>query len=117
MKETRQLEVRKKYQDYLLWLLPKINSFPQKQKFILGDKISKVALEILGKMIIIQYARPSEREVLLKDFNKKLEILRDLMRIAWQMNFLSHKAFLHQEAKIDEVGRMVYGLIHSSRKK
>jgi len=111
-KEIRSLEVRKKYQDFLLWLFEKINTFPRKQKFLLGDRIGNLALDILEDIVIIQFSSADYKKEKLKTFNLKLEIFRDLMRLAWRMKFLSHKSFLYQESKIDEVGRMVYGLVH-----
>ena len=105
-KEIRSLEVRKKYQDFLLWLFEKINTFPRKQKFILGEEIGKLALRILKDLIILQYSPASQKREKLKEINFNLEIYRSLMRLAWQMRFLSHKSFLYQESKINEVGRI-----------
>ena len=107
---TKSLEVRKKYQDILIWLFDRINNFPKKQKFLLGDRIGTIALDIAEDIIIIQFSGQDYKREKLKEFNLKLEILRDLTRLAWKMKFLSHKSFLYQESKIDEVGRMVYGL-------
>lgn len=109
-KETNYLEVRKKYQDHLAWLFGKINNFPRKQKFLLGERIGNLALDIQEKIIQIQYLPKEQRPIVLREFNLKLEIFRSLMRLAWQMKFLSRKSFLWQEVKIDEVGRMVHGL-------
>lgn len=111
----RQLEVRQKYQDYTVWLLKKINNFPRKQKFILGEKIGKRALNISEELIAMQYLPRKERKKRLPIFNLKLESLRELMRLAWKMDFLSRRSFIWQEAKIDEVGRMVHGLVCSSK--
>jgi len=115
--KVKNLEVRKKYQDYLLWLFNKINGFPQKQKFILGVRIGNQALDISELLIRIQYASQEKKPDLLVDFNLKLEIMRSLMRIAWSMKFLSHESFSFQEAKIDEVGRMAWGLVNVGVKK
>lgn len=111
MQETKHLEVRKKYQDFLLWIFQKINTFPKKQKFILGEEIGKLSLEILRDLIIIQYSPAFQKKEKFKEINLKLEIFRSLMRLAWKMKFLSHKSFLYQESKTNEVGRMVYGLV------
>jgi hypothetical protein len=108
--QTKYLEVRKKYEDFLLWLFAKINTFPKKQKFILGEEIGKLGLNILNDMIILQYTPVPERKEKIKAFNLQLDIFRSLMRLIWKMKFLSHKSFLFQESKIDEIGRMVYGM-------
>jgi hypothetical protein len=112
---VKQLEIRQKYQDYVIWLLKKINNFPRKQKFILGEKIGEKALDVAEDIIAMQYLPKEEKKKLLSVFNLKLETLRELMRIAWKMNFLSRRSFIWQEAKIDEVGRMVHGLAISSK--
>lgn len=112
---VKQLEVRQKYQDYMVWLLKKINNFPRKQKFILGEKIGERALNISEEIIVMQYLSKEERKKRLPVFNLKLESLREFMRLAWKMNFLSRRSFIWQETKIDEVGRMVHGLAHSSK--
>ena len=111
------LEARKKYRDYLLWLFAKINTFPQKQKFILGERIGTTALDIAQKIIEIQYAPKEAKFLLLGKFNLELETLRELMRLAQGMNFISRKAFLWQELKIDEVGRMTWGLVCGKKDK
>lgn len=108
------LELRKKYQIFLIWLFNKINTFPKKQKFILGEQIGKLSLEILNDLIILQYTPALQKKEKVKAINLKLEFFRSLMRLAYEMKFLSHRSFLYQESKIDEVGRMVYGLAHSS---
>ena len=112
---VKQLEVRQKCQDYIVWLLKKVNNFPRKQKFILGEKISERAFGISDELIAMQYLPKKERKKRLPIFNLKLESLREFMRLAWKMGFLSRKSFVWQEAKIDEVGRMVHGLVYFSR--
>ncbi len=112
---VKHLEVRKKYQDYLVWLFQKINNFPRKQKFLLGERIGTTALDVLCFLVTIQYAPKEEKARLIRAFNLKLETLRELMRLAWRMNFLSHKTYLWQEARIDEVGRMAHGVVFPKR--
>ena len=111
MDQTSNLEVRKKYQDFLVWLFRKINTFPKKQKFILGEEIGKLALEIQRELIILQYTPAFQKKEKLKEINLKLEIFRSLTRLVYEMRFLSHKSFLYQESKINEVGRMAYGTV------
>ena len=115
LEQTKNLEVRKRYQDFLLWLFQRLSTFPKKQKFILGEEIGKLALKILKDIIILQYTPNQERKEKIKTFNLELDIFRSLMRLAYAMRFFSHKSFLYQESKIDEVGRMVYGLVFPSR--
>ncbi len=110
---VRKLIVLKKYQQYLIWLLEKINRFPRKQKYLLGERIGNKAFDILEIIIQIQYTSRDQRRKLIPIFNLKLENLRQLIRIAWKMKFLSHQSFIWQEVKINEVGQMVHGMASS----
>lgn len=103
--------VREKTQKYLLWLFPKINGFPNKQKFLLGERIGTTALDILGLIISLQFLSQEERKKILGKFNLKLEYFRELMRLAWKLNFLSQRSFFWQENQINEIGRMVWGMV------
>ena len=108
---VKHLAVRKKYQDFLEWVFQKISRFPKTQKFILGEEIGKLALKILEDLIFIQFSPVLKRKELLKETNLKLETFRSLMKLAYQMGFMGKKGFLYQEAKVNEIGRMVYGLV------
>ena len=111
-KQIEYLEVRRKYQDFLLWLFQKLNTFPRKQKFILGEEIGKLGVKILKDIIILQYTPSQRRKEKIKAFNLELDIFRSLMRLTYEMRFLSNRSFLYQGSKIDEIGRMVYGLVY-----
>ena len=43
-----ELPIIQKTFDMLVWLVPKIEQFPRKQKFLLGDRIERTALDFLG---------------------------------------------------------------------
>lgn len=107
------LGLRQKYQDFLEWLFGKISRFPKTQKFILGEEIGKLSLKILADLILIQYSSHSERQKILKELNLNLEIFRSLMYLAYKMGLIGGKGFLFQEGKINEIGRMAYGLVKS----
>ena len=109
-KKIHYLEVRQKYQDFLKWLFNKISQFPKTQKFILGEEIGKLSLKILKDLIFIQYDSNSNQTKNLKQFNLKLENFRALMSLAYAIKLIGKRGFLFQEQKIDEMGRMVYGL-------
>jgi hypothetical protein len=114
-KNFEKLLVVRKYQDYLVWLLNSVNRFPRKQKYLLGDRIGNLALDVLKQLIEIQYSNKEDRIKKFPKFNLDLEELRQLLRVAWKMKFISEKNFLWQELRIDEVGRMVHGLVGFSK--
>ena len=42
---------------FLLWLVPAVEKFPQRQKFLLGDRIQTTALDVLERLIEATYTR------------------------------------------------------------
>lgn len=115
--EVREFELRKRYQDFLCWLFPLLARFPKIQKFILGEKIGKLALDIMELLVVLQYSPAAIRQEILKKLNLKLELFRSLMYLAYQLNLVGKKGFLFQESKVNEIGRMAYGFVNPTSKK
>ncbi len=111
MKKVEPLELRKKWNDYLDWLVDKVERFPQKHKYVLGQRILNTALDVLEQIIVIRYSSREEKSKKLPAFNLKLEVFRELMRIAWRKKIISDRSFLFQEYQTDQVGRMMHGLV------
>ena len=100
--------------EVLLWLFRKINSFPKKQRFVLGQRIENTSLEIL-KLIIHANNEKNTAEKLrcLKEINTQLEILRSLLQISFELKFMNAKSLEYIITQIDEVGRMLGGWMKS----
>jgi len=58
---------------FLLWLIPTLDKFPKSQKFVLGDRIETVALDVLDALTAATYTRGRDR--LLGEANLGLEKL------------------------------------------
>ena len=97
---TKMIEITK-------WLFDCVNTFPKKQRFVLGQQIENSTLIIIRLIIEANGARGSE-EVLQKldMLNVELEVLRSLLRVAHGMNFLKASSLGYIVAQIDEVGKM-----------
>lgn len=111
---TKMLEV-------VLWLFEKVNTFPKKQRFILGQQIENSALACLRLIIEANNSRCTDTVLLKLDLlNVELEVLRDLLRVAYEVNFLKGTSLGYIVAQIDEVGKMRGGwakrYMSSSRK-
>src|SRR3984893_16564313 len=69
--------LEKAYQ-FLLWLIPTVDKFPRRQKFLLGDRIESTALDVLEGLVEATYTRNRGR--ILDSVNLKLDKLRLLFR-------------------------------------
>jgi len=98
---TKMLEV-------LSWIFEKVNTFPKKQRFILGQQIENSALASLRYIIQAKNAGNKATDALknLDDLNVELEVLRSLLRVAYEMNFMKANSLGYIVAQIDEVGKM-----------
>jgi hypothetical protein len=99
--------VLSKTYDLILWLLNQIPKFPRSHRFVLGDRMENVALEMLELLIEAAYTR--DKVALLKRTNLQLEKLRYLILISKDLKFLSIRQYEFVSKQIDEIGRMVGG--------
>lgn len=93
-----------------LWLFPKVIAFPKKQRFVLGQQIENSTLTILRLIIQANNAPvPQAKLAYLDSLNTELEILRSLLRVAYELKFMTAPSLGYITAQIDEVGRMYGG--------
>jgi hypothetical protein len=90
-------------------MLPKLAKFPRDQRFLLGDRIENMLLDILEDLIDATYTK--EKVNILKRTNLRLEKLRFLIRLSSDMRFINLGSYEFSSRGIDEVGRMVGGWI------
>lgn len=69
-----------KWYEYSKWLLERIENFPKNQRFIFGQRLADHALVILE--LLVEAAYSSQKVELLRTANRKLEVLRWLVRMA-----------------------------------
>ena len=74
---------------FLLWLVPAVERFPRSQKFLLGDRIQRTALDVLESLIDATYTR--QRGHHLARANLGLEKLHFLFRLAHDLHALDHR--------------------------
>ena len=89
------------------WLIETVERFPKAQKFLLGDRIQKTALDVLEALIEATYTR--ERRSHLLRANLGLEKLRFFFRLAFEQKHLDVRRYEHAARTIDEVGRLIGG--------
>ena len=93
------------HQQFLLWLVPTIEKFPQRQRFLLGDRMQSTALDVLEALIEATYSRDRQRH--LSRANMGLEKLRVFFRIATEFEYVSTRRYEHASRLLDDIGRRV----------
>lgn len=103
-----------KLYDFLLWMIPKLEKFPRSQKFVLGDRIENLMLDILDLLIDAAYS--GKKEQFLKSANLKLEKLRYLIRLSKDLKLLNIKGYEFSARAINGIGVSIGGWLKYSQR-
>ena len=98
---------------FLLWLVPTVEKFPRAQKFLLGDRMQTLALDVQENLIEATYSRSPTPHLLA--CNLRLEKLRFLFRLAMDLHYLDLSRYEFAARAIDEIGRLVGGWLKANR--
>ncbi len=96
-----------KWLDFVKWLLITTDNFPKKTRFTLVDRQIGIALQIVEDLVEARYSR--NKTAILRRTNMNLEKLRVLLRICFETQVLSRKAYEQASYRINEVGKMLGG--------
>ncbi len=110
----KEVDAVTKLYDFILWMIPKLDRFPRNRKFILGDRIETVMLDILELLIEAAYTR--QKAHLLKAANLKLEKLRYLIRLSKDLKLLNLKGYEFSARALDDIGRSIGGWLKYSQR-
>ena len=92
---------------FALWLIPTVENFPRRQKFLLGDRMQATALDVLERLIEATYTR--DRRGHLTTANLGIEKLRLLCGLAKDLGHLDERRYEHAARSLDETGRLIGG--------
>ena len=90
---------------FVLWLVPTLDRFPRAQRFLLGDRIQRTALDVLESLVEATYTR--RRQPHLTRANLGIEKLRLLIRLAHDLRHLDRRRYEHAARCLDETGRKI----------
>jgi len=100
------LVVAKAY-DFVLWLLPKVETFNRAYRFTIGERLTGHGLDLMNTLVEAAYSR--EKETLLQDANRKINSIRYLLRLAKDLKLMTIDSYGFSAERLDEIGRMVGG--------
>lgn len=83
--------------------------FPKKSRYTLGDKIDNRFLNVLELISLAAYQGVGEKVATLDRAITGIDLLKFLLRVAWELKILDDKKYTHLSEEINEVGRQVGG--------
>ena len=98
---------------FILWLVPTLDRFPRAQRFLLGDRIQRTALDVLESLVEATYTR--RRQPPLTCANLGIEKLRFLIRLAHDLRYLDRRRYEHAARCLDETGRKIGAWMNAHR--
>lgn len=91
--------------------------FPKKSRYTLGDKIDTRFLNILELVSIAAYQSQEEKLPTLDRAIMGVDVLKFLLRVAWELHILDDKKYTALSDGIQEIGRQIGGWRKGLQKK
>ena len=104
-----------KWYDWLKWLLERVDSFPKNQRFIFGQRMADYGIVVLE--LLVEAAYSPRKADLLARANRRIEVLRWLVRLAKDRGLLTVRQYGFACKGLTECGRMVGGWLKQSAAK
>ena len=97
--------------ELLLWLVPQLDKLPRSRRFTLGEGIETGLLDVLELLVEAAYTR--NKEVPLRRANLRLEVVRHLWRVGFELKDIATRQYEHGAKLIDDLGRQIGGWLRS----
>ncbi len=93
---------------YKLWqeFLP---HFPKTSRYSLGVKIDALIIEIAGLFFTASRLPKEQKIIYLQKSGLKLDALKFLLQMAWEIKSLDDKKYINLSEKLNEIGKMLGG--------
>jgi 23S rRNA-intervening sequence protein len=104
-----------KWYDYAKWIIERVDSFPKNQRFVFGQRLAGHALDIMELLVEAAYAR--DKTALLHTANRKIEMLRWLVRMAKDQTLFTARQYEFSCERLEECGRMTGGWLKQAVRK
>lgn len=104
--------VHKLYEFYKLFHIY-IKLFPKTEKYSLGQKIENLILTSLEQSILAARAIKQEKTILLNKIDKNVNLLKILIRLAYDTKSIDNKKYIILQEQLQEIGKMIGGWLKS----
>lgn len=95
-----------------MWLIPHLDKLPRQRRFTLGGRLEANLLSVLEALIEAAYSKSKAQP--LKTANLKLEVIRHLWRLAYELKVIPSRSYEHGARLMDNLGRQVGGWLRAS---
>ena len=100
--------------DFIRWSLPRIEKMPRNFKFLFGDRILAIQIDLMERLIEAYYGK--EKLKPLAAANIQIEKLRQLFRICTDMQWLTPQQFEFVSRELNHIGGLVGGWVRQQQR-
>ncbi len=93
---------------YLIWIKV-AEHIPKEKRYTIGSRIENTFLDALGLSHAAYVAEKGAKLRMVIECVRKLDSLKFLVQIAWELKLISHKEYGILGEKLEESGRMLGG--------
>jgi len=86
-----------------------LNNFPKANRFTLGSKIDEIFLSSIEYCFLASYSKITEKIILLDRCISRVDLLKLLIELAWDIHALDNKKYAEISERLFEIGRMLGG--------
>ena len=107
--QTRLIPVVLKLKDtYNIWQ-NYLSSFPKANRYTIGSKIDILFLEAIEYAFLASYTHTEEKQLLLNKSISKVDLVKLLLQLSWEIKALDNKKYAHLAEHFAEIGKMLGG--------
>ena len=93
--------------ELLRWIIPQLDKFPRNHRFTLGDRIETGLLDVLEALVAAAYSHNKSAD--LEQANRRINVVRHLWRLAYELKIIAHKSYAFGSERIVELGAQIGG--------
>lgn len=90
---------------YLTWLTPTLENFPKSQRFLLGDRLQTLAMDVVE--LVVEATYDKDPQPLLRRVNLALEKQRMFVRLAYNLKHLDARRYEFAARHLDTIGQSI----------
>ncbi len=90
------------WQNYLV-------QFPKANRFSIGSKIDVLFLQAIEYAFLASYTHTDEKRLLLNKSISKVDLIKLLLQLSWEIKALDNKKYAHLAERFAEIGKMLGG--------
>lgn len=93
--------------ELLRWIIPQLDKFPRNHRFTLGERLETALLEVLEALVAAAYSGDKRADLELA--NRKINVVRHLWRLAFELKIVAHKSYAYGSERIVQLGAQIGG--------